>query len=1368
MGHFKSWIQILRVVFFTLFIISLNNSVCAGEQVTIQLKWRHQFQFAGYYAAKEKGFYANEGLDVTLMVRNASELNINPVRTVLDNDAQYGISDSGLILERMKGRPVVLLAQIFQRSPFIFISKRNSGIISPYEAVGKKVMIDTQNSSYAPLLAMLLETIGGVDMIEIIPPSFDYKDLKTGKADLMAAYLTNQPYTLKQQGMILNIINPQNYGIDFYGDNLFTTESEVKNHPGRVEKMIRATLKGWDYALKHSEEIIDLILKKYDPELSRDHLLYEAKMIDQMIIPELIPIGEVLTERYDWIAETYARLGMAKRDYDLTGFFYSTQTAENKITLTQEEQTWLDEHPSVQLSAGNNLPPYSIVDKNGIYKGMDADLLGLIEQKTGLVFNIKPEPWPDAILRAMRHETYGISTAAVTEERKKHLIFSQSYNSFPSAVYVREDAPGYRNITDLNEKTIAVMAGSANVNFFKETYPRIKILEVESILESLTAVIEGRADGSWNALAAAENLIFKHSLPSIKPAFVYFPNEDEPGVAHIGIRNDQPILLSIINKGISAITKSELQQIRGKWLNNISGIPVIREPISIVTRQEQTWLKSKGNLTFGVLPAPRPFQYKNEDGMPIGLTRDYIQMLGKRLDITTEVSELPDRPAIPSKEGTNEPDVFSGLTRTTELTKVLKFTKPYSSVPIVLVTLKSVAALGELEYLKSETMGIIRKYGIDKIAGIPLSDLPIVYYNTLEAALTAVSEGEIFGVLGDINSVDYHIRRHDFENLKVNATTPYTYDLAFAVRKSKPELFSILNKVLLSFTENENILIHDKWMYMPVERKTDWSLLVTVIFGITAIALVVIFVFFKWNRRLFHEVDKRKRLEKVLKEREERLSLAMQGANDGLWDFYPLTGKVYFSPRWKSMLGYEDDELENSIATWENLLAPEDKDKTLETLENYLKGKTEHYRSEFRMCHKDGTYRHILSRAFSRIDAKGKITRLVGTHVDVTELKLVQERLRKQKSKLTVANKALQESKDRLSLAAESGGLGMWEWHVATGDFIVTDKWLELAGLSQEEYLARYSPLSIENFLKYIHPDDQEQVHSAIETYFNGETDLLDYAYRFESSDKGWIWLSVVGRVIERDADGAPVRMVGFQQDITDRKKAEISLQENQIHLQKYANTQATLLQEVNHRVKNNLTTIIGMLHIEEDRVLTQDDKGYLSPFRMLENRVVGLLTVHSLLSANRWEPLELSTLCKEVVSQSIKGFSIPERLNLEVESCHHKVNSDMAHHLALILNELATNTIKHGGSAQGLVEIKIFFEEKAKDTVCMIYADKGPGFPQKVLNSEIYEHSIGIEMTNSVVQSNMRGQIKRYNDDGAVTRICFPLKNNDIKSTMG
>ncbi len=130
-----------------------------------------------------------------------------------------------------------------------------------------------------------------------------------------------------------------------------------------------------------------------------------------------------------------------------------------------------------------------------------------------------------------------------------------------------------------------------------------------------------------------------------------------------------------------------------------------------------------------------------------------------------------------------------------------------------------------------------------------------------------------------------------------------------------------------------------------------------------------------------------------LRSSDERFRLAMQGANDGVWDWNLLTDEVYYSPRWKSMLGYGDQELDNHLDTWANLTHPSDREAALALVRDYVSGRRDSYETELRMRHRDGHYVNVLSRAILSRDGQGRAVRLVGTHVDITGLKRAEEEL---------------------------------------------------------------------------------------------------------------------------------------------------------------------------------------------------------------------------------------------------------------------------------------------------------------------------------------------------------------------------------------
>jgi PAS domain S-box-containing protein len=152
------------------------------------------------------------------------------------------------------------------------------------------------------------------------------------------------------------------------------------------------------------------------------------------------------------------------------------------------------------------------------------------------------------------------------------------------------------------------------------------------------------------------------------------------------------------------------------------------------------------------------------------------------------------------------------------------------------------------------------------------------------------------------------------------------------------------------------------------------------------------------------DISSRKKSEESLRKSQEQYALAAEGANDGLWDWDIQTNEIYYSPRWKSMVGYEENELTKGFEDWENLIHPDDHDYAVTALNNYLEGKADTYDIEIRLHHKDGTWRWIRDRGKALRDADGKAIRMAGSHSDVTERKLAEEAIRRRNEYLAASS----------------------------------------------------------------------------------------------------------------------------------------------------------------------------------------------------------------------------------------------------------------------------------------------------------------------------------------------------------------------------
>jgi NitT/TauT family transport system substrate-binding protein len=247
------------------------GTAAPAAQVGVQLSWLHTVEFAGFYAAIEHGYYAQENVDVQLHEGGFDEGGnyIDPVQHVLDGDVDFGIFNAeGLILARAEGKPVVAVATIFQRSPVALFSLARSGIRTPQDLVGKRVGVSFGSDD--TIFTALLHT-QGIDPTEVtmVPADPSLSALTSGEVDAQMGYVTNEPVQLRQQGYDVNLILPSDYGIDLYSNAIFTREDTIATKPDVVERFLRATLQGYEEAMSDPEHAAQLAVERND-ELDPD------------------------------------------------------------------------------------------------------------------------------------------------------------------------------------------------------------------------------------------------------------------------------------------------------------------------------------------------------------------------------------------------------------------------------------------------------------------------------------------------------------------------------------------------------------------------------------------------------------------------------------------------------------------------------------------------------------------------------------------------------------------------------------------------------------------------------------------------------------------------------------------------------------------------------------------------------------------------------------------------------------------------------------------------------------------------------------------------------------------------------------------
>ncbi|MFT5659977.1 MAG: signal transduction histidine kinase/ABC-type nitrate/sulfonate [Sulfurimonas sp.] len=554
--------MILKYICAIALLCIISTSLSANEdklqKVSLQLQWKHQFEFAGFYMAQEKGFYKDLGIDVEFIEFNE---NIDVVDSVTSGKAQYGLGYSSIIVDYLNDKPIVFVANFFKQSPLVLITQKE--ITSLSQLKDSKIEGLANNIDNITLYTML-DKFGISDKdIQTLPPSFSVDAFINKDVDAMSVFITNELFLLEESGVEYNIFSPVTYGAKYYDANLFTSQQESVEHSPRVEKFRDASIRGWEYALLHKEEAVQLILKKYNTQnKSKKALLFEAKQIEQIMLTKVHKIGSIDNDKVEIIADNFKQSGFVdtKKVFDIDKFIFKAKEENNILSL--EEKKYLKEKEYITACVDPNWMPFSaIVDAK--YIGVDADFLELFGQKLGIPIEIyHTKSWSQSVGFAKAKKCDILSMLVQTREKKKFLNFTKAYTNFTNVLITRTNKPILTDMKNLKNEKIAIVRDYGEVELMRDKYPNLEVFEVENMKEGFAKVSSGEVYGFIdNAFTidyffqTEDNLHFKIGN--------YF---NEKKSLHLGVRDDDVKLHSILQKVVQSLSEEEKQKIRDKWL----------------------------------------------------------------------------------------------------------------------------------------------------------------------------------------------------------------------------------------------------------------------------------------------------------------------------------------------------------------------------------------------------------------------------------------------------------------------------------------------------------------------------------------------------------------------------------------------------------------------------------------------------------------------------------------------------------------------------------------------------------------------------------------------------------------------------------
>lgn len=869
-----------------------------------------------------------------------------------------------MILYRLKQQPVVIVSPIFQHSPSVFISLKKSNISSVYELNNKDILFYPNDTDGFSLLAMIKKFDLDVNLVRERYKD-DYMRLINNEVDVMPAYIANEPFLFKEKGYDVNIINPTNYGFDMYGDMLFTNEDEAKNNPIRVEKFKEATLKGWKYALENKEEIIQLINEKYSKEKSIEHLRYEANAIDSLINKDVTPLGYLDQGRIRYISEMYEYYGLTESKIDLNDFLFDEiSKKDKKLSLSDEEIKYLKDNPILKVHNFDSLPPYNFT-LNNYPKGFVIDYIQLVGKVLGVKIEfIQNKSLKESFDMLENNQLDILPNIAISDERKKTIDFTNySLVNFQISLGVNKQSD-IKSLSDLKNKKVSVVENFFLEDILKKEYPNIKLYKTKNTEEAIEAVASNKADAVIHNLSTIEYLINKNWLSNLKTIVLKDDNIQTIVPLHLGVKKDNLVLKSILEKANQNISEKDTRNLVDKWLKNS-----FYEEIKL-SQIEHDYLSKNKTINYCVNSNFMPIERINNNSV-LGITSDYINIFKEKLNINFNQIEIESTKDGLNKLLTKECDLVTFVQNSDNTNKLVNLSNSHLSFPFVLVTKIDKTFISSLNSLNGKRIAYVDDtYKEILIKAYP--QIEFVKVDSLKQGLKKVKNDEFFGLVEILPVVGHEIQKDFSNSLKISKEIFNNAYFSMATSKDNIILNDILNKLFSSISNENKDSINNNWISVNYEKIVNYEkvLIAGMVF------LLIIFIIFLKNREINNINSQMKKYIKIVDENVLTSSTDLDG------------NITYASEAFCEISGYSKDEL---IGTNHRIIRHSDmKESTYKELwETITSGKT--WKGEIKNKKKNGDYYWVKASISPMFDNKGEIISYTAVREDITDKKIIEE-----------------------------------------------------------------------------------------------------------------------------------------------------------------------------------------------------------------------------------------------------------------------------------------------------------------------------------------------------------------------------------------
>ncbi len=495
-----------------------------------------------------------------------------------------------------------------------------------------------------------------------------------------------------------------------------------------------------------------------------------------------------------------------KKIFLLIFLIFSFSFSKDILSFTSEEKEFIKKHPSINVGAEIDWPPFDFVE-DGQYTGIAKEYLSLIEKSTGLKFNyIYGSTWNELLQSAKNKKIDLLPILSKTKERNKYLLYTDKHTTIRN--YLFSYSQKFNSLEELEGKTIAAPKGFAQEEYITKNYPNIKVVFVKDILEAIDFVITNKADALISNITLVNYLVKKHNLVNISVQFLL----DKNSHLHMGIRNDYPILRNIIDKALKNISQKEKNRISNKW---ISGLVIAKN--NSLTKKELKFIKNHKKIYIANEYDWVPYDY-NEDTIAKGYVIDYTKLLFSKIGIEPIfITDTWDN--LMNRFIANEINMLPVITYNKKRENFLDFTKPYMEQKFSIVTRIKRFDLINIDDLNGQKIALVKNWNSTKFIKKSYPNIKVIEVSSVKDAFEAVKNNIVDATIQNDILSNYFIQR-DYNNI-LKSDVPviirnFDQKLYMGVNKKTPILKEIINKSMNQISEDEIRILNNKWLKQSI------------------------------------------------------------------------------------------------------------------------------------------------------------------------------------------------------------------------------------------------------------------------------------------------------------------------------------------------------------------------------------------------------------------------------------------------------------------------------------------------------------------------------------------------------------------------